>query len=99
METKLLHLSQPDLLRTKAEVVDVGFDETGSYCIFNQTVFCPQGGSQASNIGCLFDGAGNRFPIHQVLLVGDELRHYGPFETTVLNKGDKIILHIDLDST
>ncbi len=97
MGTELLYLSHPALLRTKAEVVDVGFDEAGSYCVLNQTLFCPQGGGQASDIGFLWDGEGNRFPIHKVLWVDDEVRHYGPLKTAVLNGKDRIVLHIDTE--
>ena len=98
MGTELLYLDHPALLRAKAKVVEIGFDEVGSFGIFDRTLLCPQGGGQASDTGVLFDGAGNRFPIHKALWGGEEIRHYGPFKTAILNRGERIVLHVDAEN-
>jgi len=95
MKTNLLYFEHPDLLVTKATLIDVGDDEFGSYCICDQTIFYPQGGGQACDTGELTDETGKRFPVNFVSFINEQVRHYGPFETASLNLKSTVTLKAD----
>jgi len=94
MATKLVYLEDTYKFTHTAQVEYLSSDERGQYCVLDQTVFYPQGGGQPSDTG-FFEVKGVRLPISFVGFVEGEVRHYGDFSGTPLEKGDKVSLFVD----
>jgi len=79
MKTKLKYLGNTYLFVDKAKIIDISSDEKGSYCLLDSTIFYPQGGGQASDVGFIeinHNKINIKIKINFVGFVGDEVRHY-----------------------
>ena len=77
--TKRLYEEDPALLTCSARVLDV-MDENGmTVVILDQTVFRPQEGGTASDIG-LIESEHKRFHVTRAERLEDRIRHIGTFE-------------------
>ncbi|MEG5001630.1 alanine--tRNA ligase-related protein [Microcoleus sp. B4-D4] len=96
MATELVYLEDTYKFTYKAQVEYLANDERGQYCILDQTIFYPQGGGQPSDTG-FFEAKGVQMPISFVTFVEGEVRHYGDFSETLLEKGEEVLLFVDED--
>lgn len=92
--TQLLYLEDTYLLESSATLENVSSDDQGTYCIFNQTIFYPQGGGQASDIGLIQIG-NDEMPVTFVGYVDGKVRHYGEFESLKEKVGETITLKVN----
>lgn len=92
--TLLLSRNQPELTACHATILHCGTDEKGRYFTVDQTVFYPQGGGQMSDQGSVTQDA-QHFAVKQVLIHGEEARHYLADTDAVLVQGARVELNID----
>ena len=96
MKTELKYLENTYLFEDKSKIVKIVEDENGKYCIVESTIFYPQGGGQATDIGTI-KIEGNKINIHFVAFVDGMVRHYGDFnDTSSVNK--EAILLVDKET-
>ena len=92
--TKLLYLEDSYLLQADATLLSTGEDEKGAYFVLDQTVFYPQGGGQATDIGVIgCDGV----EVHVTFVgyVDGEVRHYGEVAALEAQVGKQVSLKVD----
>lgn len=90
MKTKRLYLNDTFKFNHEgANVVKIDSDRFGQYVILDETLFHPQGGGQASDIGLI-----NETKVKKVINDGELVRHYIDGETT-LEEGQTVSLAID----
>lgn len=94
MSTILAYLENTYKFIDKAHVDFVADDERGTYCVFDSTVFYPQGGGQPSDIGTI-EVKEVHIPINFVSFVDGDVRHYGDFSSVSLEKGEEVTLYVD----
>lgn len=92
--TQLLYLEDTYLLECSAILEMVSGDDRGTYCILNQTIFYPQGGGQASDIGIIQIG-NIEISVTFVSYVDGKARHYGEFESLKGKIGETITLKVN----
>jgi Ser-tRNA(Ala) deacylase AlaX len=69
-------------------------DQRGALAVFDQTVFCPQGGGQPCDQGMIVIG-GKRMPVSFVRTEDGEILHYGEFPSAEARIGDEAYMEID----
>jgi Ser-tRNA(Ala) deacylase AlaX len=69
-------------------------DQRGTLAVFDQTVFCPQGGGQPCDQGMIVI-AGKRMPVSFVRTEAGEVLHYGEFSSADARVGDEACMEID----
>ena len=84
--TKLKYLENTYLFENSATIIEQGFDERGEYLIFDSTIFYPQGGGQASDIGeIIVDNKSYKIDF----VASDKngfVKHYGTFNDNLKTK-------------
>lgn len=93
--TKLIYLDNTYCYEHDADISHFGADEKGSYCVLNETIFYPQGGGQASDIGTISVGD-NVSHVTFVGYVDGEVRHYGDFSSISGSEGQQVHQNIDI---
>lgn len=93
MQTKLKYLENTYLFEDTGNILDIEEDENGQYCILDSTIFYPQGGGQATDIGkiCINNAS---IGIHFVAFINGVVRHYGEFNDINII-GEEAILYVD----
>ena len=94
MSTVLAYFEDTYKFTDKAHVEYVANDERGYYCVFDSTIFYPQGGGQPSDIGTI-EAKGVQLPITFVSFVDGDVRHYGDVSSVSLEKGEEVTLYVD----
>ncbi len=97
MSTTLTYLEDTYKFTDQSIVQYVSSDDRGYYCVFDATVFYPQGGGQPSDVGTVEINE-VKIPITFVSFVDGEVRHYGDFSDVDIKKGDKALLSVDEDT-
>jgi len=93
MKTELKYLDNTYLLEDTSRVLDIQEDENGKYCVLDSTIFYPQGGGQATDIGKISIGSAN-IGIHFVAFINGVVRHYGEFNDVSII-GEEAISYVD----
>jgi alanyl-tRNA synthetase len=70
-----LFLKNTYLFECSAEIIGQGMDDRGTYLLLDRTVFYPQGGGQATDVGSIKVGD-RELRVTSVRKDGDEIRHY-----------------------
>ena len=66
ISTKRVYYNDTYLDKLEVEILEVGQDKSGSYVIFDQTIFHPQGGGQPADEGYL-EKDGKRYTITKLV--------------------------------
>ena len=93
MTTKLKYLKDTYLFEDKAKVVSIDNDDKGKFIILDETIFHPQGGGQASDIGIIKKNDIN-IEIHFVAFANGSVLHYTN-DFCNLKVGDEVTLFVN----
>jgi len=96
MTTECLYLSNTYQFTSDAHLRHSGADERGSFAVFDQTVFCPQGGGQPCDKGTITVN-GTEVSASFVGSQGGEILHYGAFPDGNAWIGADACMNIDAD--
>jgi len=94
MKTAFSYLDDTYKFKDNATISMVDNDEKGKYLILDHTIFYPQGGGQASDIGTIAKD-NNIIKINFVGFSDGYVKHYYNGDDSSFNIGDKVELNID----
>jgi len=95
MSTELIYLKDGNLKRITAQLIKMETSEQGQYCVFDQSVFYPKGGGQASDIGTITNDSKAVFDISYTGFHEGQVLHFGDFKDFQFIEGSTWELEID----